>query len=174
MSQEELVGAYLDGRMSRRTLVRRLVAGGVTVGAAVAYAQLLEPAPATGRGSVCGAHFDASVKIPAQDLDRVIEKQGLRVKATADRAMNLFVEVYLLRPDHPLFERSRLGDRQYSFPAAGSLTKRIAFDQNPPFSLKAVKRERRDHGKAKFEVLAHGFVSGEGSSSFFHQRTIKI
>ena len=43
MSRQELVSAFLDGRISRRTLIRRLVAGGVSAGAAISYAQLLAP-----------------------------------------------------------------------------------------------------------------------------------
>ncbi len=43
MSRDELVEAYLDGRISRRALVRRLVAAGVSTGAAISYAQLLSP-----------------------------------------------------------------------------------------------------------------------------------
>jgi hypothetical protein len=38
-----LVTAYLDRRISRRTLVRRLIAGGVSTGAAISYAQILDP-----------------------------------------------------------------------------------------------------------------------------------
>jgi hypothetical protein len=43
MSQQELVAAFLDRRISRRTLVRRLIAGGVSTGAAISYAQMLDP-----------------------------------------------------------------------------------------------------------------------------------
>jgi hypothetical protein len=43
MSRQELVSAFLDGRISRRTLIRRLIAGGVSTGAAISYAQLLAP-----------------------------------------------------------------------------------------------------------------------------------
>lgn len=46
MSREELVSAFLEGRISRRVLIRRLIAGGVSTGAAVSYAQLLRPAQA--------------------------------------------------------------------------------------------------------------------------------
>jgi hypothetical protein len=43
MSRQELVSAFLDGQISRRTLIRRLIAGGVSTGAAISYAQLLAP-----------------------------------------------------------------------------------------------------------------------------------
>lgn len=43
MSRQELVSAFLDGKISRRTLIRRLIAGGVSTGAAISYAQLLAP-----------------------------------------------------------------------------------------------------------------------------------
>ena len=49
MPQRDLVDAYLDGRISRRTLIRRLVAGGISVGAAVSYAHLLRPESASAR-----------------------------------------------------------------------------------------------------------------------------
>jgi hypothetical protein len=41
MSREELVEAYLDGKISRRIFIRRLVAAGVSLGAAAAYSDLL-------------------------------------------------------------------------------------------------------------------------------------
>jgi hypothetical protein len=171
VSREQLVAAYLDGRMSRRTLARRLAAGGLSIGAAIAYAHLLEPSRATAR-LFGGTHFDASVEVRDSDLDDVVRKGGLKVKATADRALSLFVQVYLLRPNGP-YERSLLGDRIYEFPGAGALTKRIAFEENPPASLIAVKKERRQKGRAKFEVLATGHVPGEGTSIFFDLERVK-
>lgn len=44
MSQEELVHAYLRGSISRRTFIRRLVATGITLSAAITYAHALRPA----------------------------------------------------------------------------------------------------------------------------------
>lgn len=63
MSQEQLVSAYVRGDISRRTFIRRLVAVGVSLSAAIAYAELL------GRTSVaqaapqdfydgCAAYYD--------------------------------------------------------------------------------------------------------------------
>ena len=43
MSSTEIVETFLRGDISRRTLVRRLVAGGVSMSAAVAYSELLRP-----------------------------------------------------------------------------------------------------------------------------------
>ncbi len=43
MSQQELIHAYREGGMSRRTLIRRLVASGVSLGAAISYAHLFAP-----------------------------------------------------------------------------------------------------------------------------------
>ncbi len=53
MSREELVSAYLNGEISRRTFVRRLVAAGVSVSAALAYAQM---DPALARADDHGLH----------------------------------------------------------------------------------------------------------------------
>lgn len=41
MSEEELVGAYAAGSVSRRVFIRGLVAMGVSAGAAIAYADAL-------------------------------------------------------------------------------------------------------------------------------------
>jgi hypothetical protein len=46
VSQEELVNAYLGGNLSRRTFIRRLVAGGLSLSTAVAYAHSLRPSTA--------------------------------------------------------------------------------------------------------------------------------
>src|SRR5262249_29468863 len=43
VSKEELVEAYLEGKIDRRTFVRRLVGAGVSLAAAGAYAELLRP-----------------------------------------------------------------------------------------------------------------------------------
>ena len=43
MSREEAVEAYAAGRISRRSFIRYLVAAGVSVGAAVTYADVLAP-----------------------------------------------------------------------------------------------------------------------------------
>lgn len=43
MSSSEVVESYLRGEISRRTLIRRLVAAGVSFSAAVAYSELLRP-----------------------------------------------------------------------------------------------------------------------------------
>jgi hypothetical protein len=43
MSRQDIVDSYLNGEISRRTLVRRLVGAGVALSAAAAYAELLRP-----------------------------------------------------------------------------------------------------------------------------------
>jgi hypothetical protein len=43
MSEEELISAYSEGRVSRRMFIRRLVAAGVSASAALAYASTLAP-----------------------------------------------------------------------------------------------------------------------------------
>lgn len=55
MARQELVQAYLQGRISRRTFVERLTALGVSSAAAMAYAQSLS-IPAAAREARRGAH----------------------------------------------------------------------------------------------------------------------
>ena len=56
LSRQELVSAFLEGRVSRRTLIRRLIAGGVSTGAAISYAQMLDPQRAGAAVAVAGAN----------------------------------------------------------------------------------------------------------------------
>ena len=48
MSREELVGAYVDGHLSRRVFIRSLVAVGVSAAAAITYADTLAAAASPG------------------------------------------------------------------------------------------------------------------------------
>jgi hypothetical protein len=83
MSDREIVNAYLDGRVSRRTLIRRLVAAGVSLGAAVSYAQVLKPERAFARAD--SDHYPtADVKIIEEDLDKVANNKRVRVRFHAD------------------------------------------------------------------------------------------
>jgi hypothetical protein len=90
VSREELVAAFLEGRVSRRTLIRRLVAGGVSVGAAVSYAHLLKPERAS---AVAGAGLDdlyplVTMSILSADLDTVIINERVRVRVTSTEEIN--------------------------------------------------------------------------------------
>jgi len=50
MSKEELVQSYVEGRINRRIFIRRLVALGVSVGAAMTYSQVLGTEAAAAKG----------------------------------------------------------------------------------------------------------------------------
>ena len=54
MSREELVHAYLNGEISRRAFVRRLVAVGVSLTAALTYAEM---DPALARADADHKHY---------------------------------------------------------------------------------------------------------------------
>lgn len=73
MSRQELVSAFLDGQISRRTLVRRLIAGGVSAGAAISYAQLLAPerAGAAIRGGLSDQYPLVDLGITSPSLNHV-------------------------------------------------------------------------------------------------------
>ncbi len=70
MSKNEIVDAFLHGRIDRREFVRRLTLAGVSAGAAVAYAQALS-SPASAAPMTRGAHgFVASHQdYPVLDTD---------------------------------------------------------------------------------------------------------
>ncbi len=88
MSERELVNAYVDGRISRRTLIRRLVAGGISVGAAVSYAHLLSPERATARPRRQGDAYypDLGIKVKSTDLRKVINQEKVKVRVHSTKA----------------------------------------------------------------------------------------
>jgi hypothetical protein len=58
VSSTQIVESYLRGEISRRSLVRRLVAAGVSFGAAVSYAELLRPEWAFAAENCVPDHYD--------------------------------------------------------------------------------------------------------------------
>lgn len=95
MSQRDLVNAYVDGRISRRTLIRRLVAGGISVGAAVSYAHLLSPERATARPRRQGDEYypDLGIKVKSTDLGKVINQEKVKVRVHSTKAAETEVTV---------------------------------------------------------------------------------
>jgi hypothetical protein len=175
MSQEELLAAYLDGRMSRRSFVRRLVAGGVSLGAAIAYAHELEPSAAEAHRRLGGFHFNVDLSIVDQDLDTVVDRKGVRVKLISHRTAGTDVdmELYLIRdPDHTDYPHALVGTGTLATPGAGAAATRIALDFNPPYSLKAVKKERRRRGKARFQLNGNAHSPGKPSTFTGDVKTI--
>ena len=113
MSDKEIVNAYLDGRVSRRTLIRRLVAAGVSIGAAVSYAQVLKPERAFARAD--SDHYpDTEVKIVDEDLDKVANKKRVRVRVHADEDSELKpIEFFVYHVVHGSYYQ--IGHKQTNF-----------------------------------------------------------
>lgn len=87
MSREELVTAFLDGRMSRRTLIRRLIAGGVSTGAAISYAQVLAPERAGAAVAAAGDHYpmvDLAITTGSLAMARNLSRIGVRVTSSEE------------------------------------------------------------------------------------------
>jgi len=110
MSKEQLVDAYLRGEISRRAFIRRLVAGGVSVSAAVAYSFLtpqrawtspgsynladeVEPAPAV--PSPPQPNFGPTPRHmpPAITLDVARARRGVQATVSSDEAARFVVAV---------------------------------------------------------------------------------
>ena len=71
MSKRELVDAYAEGRISRRMFVRGLVTVGVTVTAAVMYADQLAVGAPTSRARQAGDLYGAPAAATAIETDQV-------------------------------------------------------------------------------------------------------
>jgi hypothetical protein len=153
MSSEELINAYIEGRISRRTLIRRLVLGGVSLGAAVSYAHLLWPERVSAHPEGC--HHPGpplAIRIVEEDLNIVIDKKRLKVRVTTDHELNVALTARLIRPEHPSYPFSVVGFASLAAPAAGTFPAKIPLMANPPYSVKAVRQERRKFGNAEFHA----------------------
>jgi hypothetical protein len=98
MSKEELVSAYLAGKISRRMFIRRLAAAGVSLGAAVSYAHLIAPEGASASEAATGAEgrdfytpAQITVWLLSRDLERVRRRGELRARVRSDEAATVRV-----------------------------------------------------------------------------------
>jgi len=108
MSREQLVDAYLRGEISRRAFIRRLVAAGVSVGAAVAYSYLMpqrtaaapgsysladevEPTPATPAPPQPDPGPAPPDAPPAITLNAAVARRGVRATVSSDEAAGFLV-----------------------------------------------------------------------------------
>ena len=97
MSRQEAVEAFLQGRISRRTLIRQLVAGGVSIGAAASYAAALEPE--TAGAAVAGAPDDlyplVTLKLDTPSLAWAIANSRLRLIGSCGEEVGLHFAAYV-------------------------------------------------------------------------------
>lgn len=123
MSRQELVSAFLDGQISRRTLVRRLIAGGVSAGAAISYAQLLAPERAA---AAIGRRGALSDQYPLVDIG-ITSPSLASVRNNARITMKVFCTEELSNASFNVFQKTsaggvRIGAKQFAslMSAAGS------------------------------------------------------
>jgi hypothetical protein len=139
MSPERLVHAYAEGRMSRRTLIRRLAAAGVSFGAAVSYAHLLGQERAAG-GEVDHYHPPLPVegRILAQPLAQVIEEERVKVRLEVTKRARVEFQIWVRRPDH-VHPYSLIGEREMRTEGPLSKTVNVPLQVNPPHSVNALR-----------------------------------
>lgn len=98
MSRQEAVAAFLAGRISRRTLIRNLVAGGVSVGAATSYAQMLDPEEADA-ALPAGLGDDlyplVTLQFKPQTLADLLSTSKVRLVGTCGEEVGLSITVYV-------------------------------------------------------------------------------
>jgi hypothetical protein len=118
MSREDLVEAYVEGGISRRTFIRRLVAGGVSFGAAVSYAHLLAPKAdaAIGRAGDGQDHYEPEIEVAirSERILKVVNQRKLEVTVSTDDSAD-FDLVAKIRNKGKL---RTIGNKQVSFSGA--------------------------------------------------------
>jgi hypothetical protein len=149
MSSEELVNAYLEGGVSRRAFIRRLVAGGISLGAAVSYAHLLSPDRSQAASAHAARDFytpaGIDVQILSRDISRVAKKGKLKLQVSSDEAADIDLTATLPRRRGPL----TLGSTRVSLASAGTLILKLALTE-------ASKKVLQNRDKAKVTVTASG------------------
>lgn len=144
MSSGEIVNAYVQGEMNRRTMIRRLVAAGVSLGAAVSYAHLLKP----GRASAheIGDHHQNppapfTADIVEQRLRRIIRNRFIkvRVNSTGHRTINLYLHLY--RPKSP-WPDAIIGYSSVHLGPGKTIVK-VPLNYNGVHSVNALRRRKR-------------------------------
>jgi hypothetical protein len=100
ISSQELIDAYLDGRLSRRVLVRRLVTGGVSLGAAISYAHLLSPSKAAAAApeDFCDEYPVVDVRIVTDGkLSTLRTRNYLLVQVVSDEEVSMSITALIRR-----------------------------------------------------------------------------
>jgi len=169
--EAELIDAYLDGRMSRRTLIRRLVAAGVSFGAAVSYAHVLGHGRAHGNRALGDQYVilePPTGKILNQDLDDVIEREKVRVRFSVAKRARMEFRIWVHRPEHT-YQYSQLAQREIE--TSGPVTRKeiwVPLKFNPPHSVDAL----RPLDAAPLDLSTVARRGREQFAAGFHQRTL--
>jgi hypothetical protein len=104
MSRENLVEAYIGGALNRRAFVRRLMATGVSAGAALGYAQVLAPAaeaaPKQRRRTVDDSYPLLVTKIVTRDIHDVRDHGRLKVKVTTPIDLIVHMGAFIQKGTH--------------------------------------------------------------------------
>ena len=155
MSSPELTAAYAEGRISRRTFVRRLIAGGVSFGAAVAYAHLLNPERAAARALGDEYSFiGVNAQILPQDLDTVIEEERIRVRYEISHRARVEFQIYLRRPERKTGYYALIGERKLGPVDRGKREAWVPLAVNPPSSVDALRPNGQPLDPAKLDLQA--------------------
>lgn len=130
MSSHDLVNAYMDGRISRRTLIRRLLAAGVSIGAATSYAHLLAPERASAgfTGECDDLYPTVTMSIRTLNLADVVESQRLRVRIRPSEPMRL----HLVATTRKSGKQVVIAERNVRFDAADGRLVRIDLQNLAP------------------------------------------
>src|SRR3712207_225611 len=100
MSQQELIDTYREGGMSRRTLIRRLVATGVSLGAAVSYAHIFAPAAGAEERRFHEDFYedfypsDVRLRIASNTVNGVVRTGKVRVHVHTDDGAEITLKVF--------------------------------------------------------------------------------
>lgn len=121
MSSDEIVDAYIEGQITRRTLIRRLAATGVSLGAATAYAHLLAPGAQARQGTegcVPASEYPGmELRIKSTELKTVINDAAVDVKVRAADPGDFRIDVFVRKHSGRL---RRIGTAKVTFTEAGA------------------------------------------------------
>jgi hypothetical protein len=137
ISSQELIDAYLDGRLSRRVLVRRLVTGGVSLGAAISYAHLLSPSKAAAAApeDFCDEYPVVDVRIVTDGrLSTLRSRNYLLVQVVSDEEVAMSITALIRRGG----ELSVIASNSMRMNAAGSKYVRLPLTPEGQLALQGL------------------------------------
>ena len=128
MSSQDLIDAYVGGQISRRTLIRRLVAGGISFAAAVSYAHLLAPEAEAACYDEDPYYPCVHLRILSSDLEQVVDKKHLVVRVRSARKARLRLRAWAKENGNEV----PIGSRYVQFDHPGKMKVRIPLNDLDP------------------------------------------
>ncbi len=168
MSRQELVDAYIEGSLSRRAFVRRLMAAGVSAGAAAGYAQMLAPTAKAAprahrhkRNPGDDLYPRIVVEVLTKGIKNVRHHNRVKVRVTANATLDTHVSLFLDKGGHLI----PLGFMPADPTSARLVQAGVPKTMTIPMNQDASALSGLQKAKILVEVFYYGSTAGQGKAT---------